>query len=612
MATMTADPEGRLRSPADRRRAALVQHLEDLLSGSYPIEDAAALGDLVRAVRWQRVGSGRAVPTAPSGGPRAWIVVLGCLRLEPEDGAPWDGERDAVPGDLLWADDPSLRRVLARRDTVLAGLSYDQLQRLVAIVPELLLGSSGPLLASQPRRPARAHVLAVIAAPDLDQRYVTSWLADGMAALGRVESLWPARVDRLLSRRGASQREPGETGDVAVAQLLDDVDAAADLAVLEVGPAPDPWSRRALGVADRVVVVATPDSAARSGDAVRRLADVAPAGVPRDLVLLRPDHARPSGSGGLLRTTGCRQVHHVTGRAPGSRDLARVARLLAGRGRGLVLSGGGARGFAHLGVLRALEELGVDVDVFAGSSIGSPLAAGMADGIAAADFAPLVQELFEGVLDYTVPLVALTSGRRIAAATRSVFGDRGIEDLRHPFRCVSTDLTAARPHVHRSGSVVKAVRASCAIPGVLPPVPHDGHLLVDGGVVDNLPVAPVRELAPSGEVIAVDVVTPSGPRARDDYGLWVSGLTAMLDRRRGTRGLPPMGTTIMRALTVASEQRRDELALTPADCHLRLDLRGVPMLDFTDVRSVMRRGYDQAMPRLEAWLAERTDAGGAS
>jgi predicted acylesterase/phospholipase RssA len=401
-----------------------------------------------------------------------------------------------------------------------------------------------------------------------------------------------------------------------VARLLDDVDAGADIVLLEVGIKPDPWSRRALGVADRVVVVATPDSAARSGSALRRLLDYAPTGVPRDLVLLRPDDGAPTGSGDLLEETGCRQVLHVVDRTPRSDELARVARLLTGRGRGLVLSGGGARGFAHLGVLRALEQLGIEVDVFAGSSIGSPLAAGMADGIAASDLIPMVEELFDGVLDYTVPVVALTSGRRIAAATRRVFGARDIEDLRHPFLCVSTDLTTARPHLHRNGSVVKAIRASCAIPGVLPPVPHDGHLLVDGGVTDNLPVAHVRELAPAGEVIAVDVVSPAGPRARDDYGLWVSGLRAVLDRRRRNRSLPPMGATIMRALTVASDQRRGDVAGPAADCHLRLDLRGVSMLDFTAVRSVAHRGYDQAMPVLEAWLTRRpargAGAGGAS
>lgn len=607
--TMVVGQEDGLRAPNGRPQAALLQHLADLLAATYSIDEAVPLDEVVGAVRWQRVASGRAVPRTGAGGPRAWIVVLGCLRLERVHDARRGRGRDVVPGDLVRTDDRSIRRVLAKRDTVLAGLSLQQLQRLVSLAPELLLGRSGSPVAPRPGRPTRAHVLAIVAAPDLDRRYVTSWLAEGMTALGRVETLWPARVDSLLACPGASQREPGEAGDVAVARLLDDIDATADVAVLEVGTVPDAWSRRALGAADRVVVVATPDGAARSGSSLRRLVDFAPTGVPRDLVLLRPDDGAPTGSGDLLEETGCRQVLHVTDRAPRSGDLARLARLLGGRGRGLVLSGGGARGFAHLGVLRALEQLGIEVDVFAGSSIGAPLAAGMADGIAASDLIPMVEELFEGVLDYTVPIVALASGRRIATATRRVFADRSIEDLRHPFLCVSTDLTTARPHLHRDGSVVKAVRASCAIPGVLPPVPHDGHLLVDGGVTDNLPVAHVRELAPAGEVIAADVVSPSGPRARDDYGLWVSGVSAVLDRRRHSRTLPPVGATIMRALTVASEQQREEVAVTDADCHLRLDLRGVSMLDFTGVRSVAQRGYDQAMPVLEAWLAGRTPGG---
>jgi predicted acylesterase/phospholipase RssA len=353
-----------------------------------------------------------------------------------------------------------------------------------------------------------------------------------------------------------------------------------------------------------VVVVAPAAGDVGSDRAVRRVVDFAPLTIPRHLVLLWRGDDAPTETTIRLDETGCQFAHHAGHDAV--RDIARAARVLSGRGRGLVLSGGGARGFAHLGVHRALDELGIEVDVYAGSSIGSPLAATMADEIAPDQLEPLIQRLFAKVLDYTVPVVALTSGRRIAAATVQVFGERHIEDLRRGFVCVSTDLTTARPHVHDRGPIVHAIRASCAIPGIMPPVPHEGHLLVDGGVTDNLPVDVLRDLSPAGEVIAVDVVPSSGPRAREDYGLWVDGLRALRRRVRHGRTHPQLATTIMRALTVASDQRRNGGAKSSADCHLELDLRGVSMLDFGAVRTVAQRGYDQAMPALESWLTSRS------
>jgi NTE family protein len=207
-------------------------------------------------------------------------------------------------------------------------------------------------------------------------------------------------------------------------------------------------------------------------------------------------------------------------------------------------------------------------------------------------------------MDYTIPLVALVKAGRIARSAEATFGDRTIEDLWRSFFCVSTDLTSSRPFVLRRGSLVKAIRATSAIPGVMPPVPDGDHLLVDGGVLNNLPLDVARDLAPGGQIVAVDVAPPRGPGAHGDFGLSVSGWAA-LGARLGnrSRSYPGISAILMRSMIVASMRERDnQVASGLADCYLDLDMRGVSILDFGDPASVAMRGYEAAMPILEAWL----------
>ena len=226
---------------------------------------------------------------------------------------------------------------------------------------------------------------------------------------------------------------------------------------------------------------------------------------PRHLLLLYPDGTITLGAAAawLLQHAPGMQHHHVRGH----RDIERVARLLIGRSIGLVLSGGGARGFAHIGVVRALREAGMMIDRVGGTSIGAIIAAGVA-----ADWNE--EEMFDNyrrafvvgkpLRDYTFPFVSLVSGRRVSRLLHEEFGQRDISDLVLPFFCVTANLTAGRAQTHRNGPLWFWLRASCAIPGVLPPVFHHGEVFVDGAVMNNLPVDVMREQG-VGEVVAVDI-----------------------------------------------------------------------------------------------------------
>jgi predicted acylesterase/phospholipase RssA len=193
-------------------------------------------------------------------------------------------------------------------------------------------------------------------------------------------------------------------------------------------------------------------------------------------------------------------------RAPSPR-CARLARLLTGRGIGLTLSGGGARGLAHIGVVKALRQANIAIDAVGGTSLGAILGAGVAMEWTHDELVDRFRRAFvdtNPLNDYTLPLMSLVSGRKVTRLLRGEFGELQIEDLPLPFYCVSSNLTTGRLAVHRTGSLWRWLRASVAIPGVLPPIFHQGDVHVDGGAMNNLPVDVMREVG-RGPIIGVDV-----------------------------------------------------------------------------------------------------------
>jgi predicted acylesterase/phospholipase RssA len=331
-----------------------------------------------------------------------------------------------------------------------------------------------------------------------------------------------------------------------------------------------------------------------------------PTGVKRTVVLTHTSQEiQPSGSTAKKTRFAAENVIHIT---KTSKDIDRLARVAVGRGNSLVLGGGGGRGFAHIGVYRALTELGFPIDIVGGTSIGGVIAAVIADAMSADEIAEWASAHFPDVLDYTLPIVSLTSGRRIARSAHQTFGTREVEDLWRAYFSMSTDLTTSQTHIHDTGSVALAIRATSAIPGVMPPVPLDNALLIDGGILNNLPLDIARQKAPGGKLVAVDVAPPRGPGAHSDYGLSVTGWRALRSNLgREQSPYPKISAVLMRSMITASMRERDRQVLGGlADCYLDLDIRGVSMLDFDDPAGVASRGYEAAMPALEAWLDSPT------
>ena len=182
--------------------------------------------------------------------------------------------------------------------------------------------------------------------------------------------------------------------------------------------------------------------------------------------------------------------------------VAKLARVLTHRQVGLALGAGGAKGLAHLGVLRAFDELQVPIDVIAGSSIGPPIAAGIAAGMTVDELMKATSRVASKAVRPTLPLRSFLSNGGLKEGLRELSGERRIEDLDLPLAVVATDLFRRTAVTFTSGRVWPRLLASMAIPGVYPPSAAMGSFLVDGGVLHPVPVRPCRDLG-AGIVIGV-------------------------------------------------------------------------------------------------------------
>jgi NTE family protein len=337
--------------------------------------------------------------------------------------------------------------------------------------------------------PKRAHVFALVPNRiDIDIAEVATGLVDELCQLGRTELVWDARA-------GAH-----------TATWFNNIESRNDYVVYVADPASggagSAWTRQCCRQADVILMLAAAGGTPNPWPP--GLLEVAAArGARLELAIIHQDRIASGAAARWLENLQVAQHHHLIDRS----DVGRIARLLTLRGVGLVLSGGGARGFAHLGVIRALREARVPIDFVGGSSIGAIIAGGVAMDWSDEQMRQCYHRCFVAsnpVNDYAIPLVALTHGRKVSKLLEREYGEAAIEDLRRPYFCISANLTTGKAVEHRHGSLAHALRASVAIPGVMPPVFKDEGVLVDGAVINNLPVDVMCKHSP-GCVIGCDV-----------------------------------------------------------------------------------------------------------
>ncbi|MFK7896546.1 MAG: cyclic nucleotide-binding and patatin-like phospholipase domain-containing protein [Myxococcota bacterium] len=599
------------------RRSQLAAQLENLFDGL----DTEILAEIEQAIEWRTLRAGERLYEAGDPGDAAYLIVSGRVRVvafDPEERLLHEvGRGDMVGETALVEDLPREATVFAARDSDLARLPRSAFEKLLEQHPLAMLGVArtvfrrfrAPTKALRHQLGADLSVAIIPTRPGLDLEPFIRDLADTLGLHGSTIRLDPERVDAMLGKPGIANSDASSPAHIRLLQSLHEIEDEHRFVIYEADSDLTSWSERAIRQADFLLSVGDGRGVDPPSETERAVASSLTGRHPRwSLALVHPARLRqPTGTARWFEGRAVESVYHVHESHRG--DMERVARILAGRAVGVVFGGGGARGFAHLGVLRALEEIGVPIDMVGGTSMGAPLAAFPACELTAAESLAISVSGFDSILEYTLPLVSVMSGSRITGSIVDQLGGWEIEDLWRPYYCVSTNLTKACEVVHRRGNLARAVRASVAIPGVLPPVPEGEDLLVDGGVLNNLPIDVMREMNPTGPIITIDVVPPRGPGAQSDYGLSISGWRVALSRLLPGEPIkaPGIGGTMMRSMMVGAESTRQRLlAAEITDFYLNVRMRKVGMLEFDAVEPIEKLGYEQSIDALREWV----DGGG--
>ncbi|MBL8556405.1 MAG: patatin-like phospholipase family protein [Phenylobacterium sp.] len=419
----------------------------------------------------------------------------------------------------------------------------------------------------------------------------------GFIPVGRPGPIRPIveRLEREIAALGYQVTTIGGEAASAPTEWFSEVERTHDFVLYVAERDETAWAPFVPRQVDRLFRVGRGDRPAEASASPHGAATLQDQGLV-DLILVQPaETVRPQGSEAWLDGTGAARVFHV--RRGNEPDFERLARVLTGQSVGLVLSGGGARAYAHAGAIKALRERGVPIDFVGGSSMGAVVGAGLAMGWNQEEMDRRLKEAFvttSPLDDIALPLLAMTHGVKVSERLAHHFGETQIADLWLPFFCLSSNLTTGAYQLHRRGLLRQALRATISLPGVLPPATDGQNVLVDGAVMKNFP-ADIMRAAMTGPIVGVDVTTARSITANDvarpsSVWRWI---------RSGQWRLgPPIVSLLMRTATVSTG--RDLAAAREAtDVLVQPDVSGIEIRDWEAYDEAVEAGYRATLAALD-------------
>lgn len=562
--------------------------------------EPSILRDLAEALDIETAEGGRLILREGEVAESMLIVVGGRLRVSRSDA---DGSlrlyNEVSPGETVGEAGMILRQrrfadVAALRDSTIAVLRRGRFEELLKRHPVALNRVFAQAIyqhlrhAPQCDRKKRAYSFVVVPV------HLRSMTVDFAASL-----------TAAFADLGKARLVDGANGEDLVPDALE---AQFDFLIFQTDWTDREQARRACRQADQIIFVAAENESAELGEVERELAEEPGFKMKRKhLALLHDFAARVPGN--TARWKAGRQIERVYPLRTGSRpDFSRLARFLTGRAVGVVLGGGGARGFAHLGVLRALAESHIPVDVIGGNSMGALIGAQFASGLDLEEIRERTVRFALAGERLTLPVISLLSGRRLERDLRRMFGEQLIEQLWCPYFAAACNLSRACTEVQDSGPIWRAVLASNSPAGLLPPVLRDGDLLVDGAILDNVPVGamrsrlgiPLEQRRGNGTIIAIDVDVQVDMSVQRELTRLSVRETIKRYFSTSEAACPGIGDILYRASHIGGlHQRARTVAMT--DHYLEPPVAGIPLLAYRRAAEIAEIGYRYAMLEIGRW-----------
>ncbi|XP_050303906.1 neuropathy target esterase sws isoform X3 [Anthonomus grandis grandis] len=509
------------------------------------------------ALDWLFIESGRAVYRQDDDSDSTYIVLSGRLRSVITDK---NGKKELVgeygKGDLIGVVEMVTQTkrsttVIAVRDSELAKLPEGLFNviklrfpivvtRLINLLGHRILGSwkkptaihsRSTAIESRPSQINFSTVAIVAASDDVPLTAFTYELYHCLTAIGPTLRLTSDVIKKTL---GATIMDPNN--EYRLSSWLAQQEDQHKISLYQCDLTVSPWTQRCFRQADCILIVGLGDNHPSLGKVEKELERLA-IRTQKELVLLHREGGKPKNTIGWLNIRSWVSSHHhivcpnrlfarksqyrinelyskVCATDPNIHsDFSRLARWLTGKSVGLVLGGGGARGASHIGMIKAIQEAGIPIDMVGGVSIGAFMGALWCQERnittvtqKAREWSKKMTQWWRQLLDLTYPMTSMFSGREFNQTIKSTLGDTYIEDLWIPYFTVTTDITSSSMRIHTHGSLWRYVRASMSIVGIFPPIcdPVDGHMLSDGCYVNNVPADVMRSMG-ADHILAIDV-----------------------------------------------------------------------------------------------------------
>jgi NTE family protein len=592
--------------------------LKTILRKHFVSDNAEILGTIQSEAEYIELGPGETLFRQGDISDDVYFVLAGRLRAlsESEPGAAKIlGEigRGETIGELaMFTGEPRSASIIALRNSSVVKLTHAVIEAAIRKQPQIALSMTRLVIERFRRRererqppvvPVNVCILPITPGPDA-ARFADSLRAAqppgdmpiAIISSGDIAARFGTEPDHAVWRRYG-----------AVAEFVSRIEAQCSAIYLTADPGDTAWTRFCLQHADEVLLLADAECDASLSEVEQRcLVGQTPVSIARQtLVLLhKADVRTPKRTARWLDARHVTRHCHIRPELP--RDMHRLARIVSGRAIGLVLAGGGAKGFAHVGVIRALEEAGMEIDYVGGTSIGAVMGMELALGLNAGKIAAAVRKAFllhpKGNItgDYNViPLVSLIKGLRshgaTTAAVREAAGaDIDMEDTWKTFFVIASNYSTGSEAVLSRGNLARNVIASYAIPGALPPAFIDGHMMYDGGTFNNFPVDVMAQLG-VGKIIGVDLSTNHGHTFAIDRVPSSFALLRDKLRRRSQRRyhLPSVPETLLASsfITSISKQKATRKFV---DLLFRPRITRIGLLDWKRYDDIVAIGYNHA------------------
>jgi predicted acylesterase/phospholipase RssA/CRP-like cAMP-binding protein len=573
--------------------------------------DEAAITTLMAKLQWLEVRGGEVLFRQGEEGDSLYILVSGRMKAILEA----DTAEERLAGEIsqgecvgemaLITGEMRAATVYAIRDCLLTHLSQEDFKQLMSEYPEVGISLSRLIInrlthtMNHSKTPAKTFNIALVpASPEISLVTFVKQLLEALQQLGRVQYISKERLPASLKTNSSFSKE----ADFALHHWLTEQEMEQDYVIYLADDSHSPWTQKCLRQADKILIVVDAKSKVSLTELEREVLfnSKRKCAQTRELIVLYPEHTEvPYRTHELLVQREVSRHYNIRHNDEG--HMQRLARMILDKGIGLVLSGGGAKGFAHLGIFRALQEAGVPIDMACGTSMGSIIAAAIAHEWNADEMLETGRSAFvrdKPLNDYTLPVISLLKGHKLQKINKKYFGEGHIENLWLNFFCVSGNYSTAEMVVLDKGPVWKAVTASVAIPGILPPVVEGNDLLIDGGIFNNFPVD-IMKARFGGRLIGVDLLADK--RYTLNYTQLPSGWTLILSKifpflKRYT--VPSMASIIIKSTLMSSivHQRSQiselEVAFSPPVAEFGL-------LDLKSYDKIVTAGYQYAKDYLQ-------------